>query len=258
MFESSRLKIKRANQHVLDFQGVLNIFLKTNFYTFGIEHKADTGQDILQFKMTREAPEDLPLILGDAIHNLRAALDLAYVELITRVGKEPSKWTTLRVYENRQKLVDTLSQGILQGAPDVVAMLADTIKAYEGGDSLLTALDCLDISDKHVLLVPVFTAVALVGFDAEVTMPGGGGMSMNNCTVNVGQGGVLNMAAFGAGATFKLKGQGKPAIAVLFGKDTALEAKPVIPTLTQFSQLVGNTIQTFENALAIRDAQKKV
>jgi hypothetical protein len=256
MFEGARSKVKWADKHIEHFNGVLNAFLKTNFYVFDIEYYGPGDHGVI-LKLTRDAPCELPLILGDAIHNLRSALDLAYVELITRVGSKPTKWTTLRVWENRKKLVDSLSERVLKGAPDVIAVLADTIKAYQGGDRVLSALNSLDISDKHILLIPVFAVTAVTGLSCDVVFEGGGRFSMENCNAGVQQGRILRMVNLPPGGKFELKSKGQPTIQVQFGNGTGLEGQPIVPTLTQFSQLVAGIIQVFENTLSVREAREK-
>jgi hypothetical protein len=248
MFEASKLKIKRANKHISEFQEMVKTFVKSDFYSFGIETDANTGQNILRFKVTADPSWELPLILGDAIHNLRAALDLAYVELIVNIGKEPTDWTTFRVWDDRDKLVSTLSKGILKGSDGIIKMLADEICAYKGGNALLTALDGLDIDDKHLLLIPVFSVAQLRHVDAIIRV-GNADVTMHDCTVSVGQGGVLNMMGFSAGGRANIQSKGQPAINVFFGKGTRLEGQPIIPTLAQFTQLVGGILETFDKAI---------
>jgi hypothetical protein len=194
------------------------------------------------------------LILGDAVHNMRAALDLAYVELVTRVGATPSKWTTFRIWESRQKLVDTLSEGILKACPDIVTLLADTVKAYQGGDGILNALDALDISDKHVLLIPVFSVAALLNFDAEITLDGGSTIMMKSCSAAISQDGIVRFVGFPGNGKVEIKNKGQPAIGVLFGKDTGLEGQPVVPTLTQLCQFASGIIQIFEGTITTRES----
>ena len=66
MFENAKLKIKRANKHIADFNEVVNAFVKSDFCSLSIETNADTGQNVLQFRQTREPPCELPMILGVA------------------------------------------------------------------------------------------------------------------------------------------------------------------------------------------------
>jgi hypothetical protein len=205
--------------------------------------------------MTSDPPWDLPLILGDAVHNLRSALDLAFVEMVTTIGKQPTDWTTFRLYKDREKLVTILGKGILEGEPDLIDMLADVLRAYEGGDPLLCALNGLDIADKHQLLIPVFSVVRLEHVDADIKM-GGSSITMRDCTLEVSAGGVLNLIGAPTAGEVSIQSKGKPSFGVFFSQGTGLEGQPIIPTLTQLSELVSGILQIFGRTLMTRNSTK--
>jgi hypothetical protein len=254
MFEGARLKVKRANKHIVDFNDVLNAFLNTDFYVFDIEADSNTGQSSLNFRLTKQPPEELALILGDALHNLRTALDLSYVELVIRLGKTPSEWTNFRIWENREKLIDTLGKGILQGADDIISLLADTVKSYAGGNALLEMLNSLDIADKHMLLIPVFSIGKLMNFDADVEMPGGGCLTMRRCSASVDQRGTVRVIGMSGTGKLHIHNKGQPSIDVRFGDVAGLKGQPVVPMFHQLTQVTLGTVQAFESALAVRSA----
>lgn len=254
MFEAARLKVKRADKHISEFTEMIGDFIHSDFCTIGIKKDTQTGNNLLQMKMVRDVPCDIPLVLGDAIHNLRAALDIAYVELVTAAGCEPTKWTTFRVFDDKDKLIATLSKGVLQGAPDIVSMLADDVRAYEGGDPLLCALNNLDISDKHILLIPTFHVLKLENVTADVVV-GNSRLSFRGCSFGVSNSGELNIISSPMqGGDIQINGYGQPTFTVLFGDGTPLEGEPIIPTLTQLMQLVSGILDAFEQAITARDS----
>ena len=75
LFNDAKLKIKRANEHIQQLYTLLHGFLKGDFCKFSIEHNTDTGSYFLKLKHTKLLPDAVPLLIGDSIHNLRAALD---------------------------------------------------------------------------------------------------------------------------------------------------------------------------------------
>jgi hypothetical protein len=83
-FTGPRLKIKRANKHILELNSVFETFVQTDFHELVVKNDANTGQDILQFRMLRTVPEDTATIVGDAIHNLRSALDLLVCNTVAK------------------------------------------------------------------------------------------------------------------------------------------------------------------------------
>lgn len=252
MFEGPRLKIKRANQHIADLQNAIDVFIKTDFCSFGIEFDAGTGNQVVRFKMTKAGPCDLPLVIGDAIHNLRSALDLAYCEILTAIGQKPTEYFE----EDRGKLVTRLSSGPMKAAPDIIDVIADVIKPYATARNPLFILHNLDISDKHLLLIPTFGIAELRNLDAQIVIGDGTNIVMRNCGLAVGEGGVIRFMGLGGVGPdkIKLQGKGNPFFSVCFGKGQALEGQAVVPTLHQLTRVVGDVLEILEKAVRSRQA----
>lgn len=250
IFNGPKLKVKRANQHISQLNELLNAFVNTDFCRLHVEENRDTGDYVLKFEMTKPIPEEIPLIIGDAIHNLRSALDLMACEIVTLSEGTPSKWTNFPIRNTKKELEATLNGGEIKIAgTDIIALILDVIKPYKGGNDTLCALHSLDIADKHKLLLPIISVVALTHVNAKA-----GGIIFTDCTFAVGEGGKLNI--LGMPRNFELQGYGKPAIAISFDKGQPLEGQPVVPTLHQLSQVVLGIIQTFEKVFLARGKGK--
>src|ERR1700680_3024770 len=104
-FHGSRLKIERANEHILDLNGVLLRFIRSDFYTVRVDRDARKGTSHLciDFDPSPFPSEDAALVIGDALHNLRSALDLLYYEVVRECGA--SKWTRFPVRDTRDELI---------------------------------------------------------------------------------------------------------------------------------------------------------
>lgn len=249
-FKGPRLKIKRANQHICNINDVLNAFVQTDFYSLAVEHEGNTGDYVLQFKQVRETPCELPLIIGDAIHNLRSALDIAYCELVAHVGGTPTDWTRFMFFKDRQELVDRLGKGVMQCAPDIVDLLADVVKPYLTANNPLCALHDLDIADKHLLLLPIFSVARLQVTNLRLT--GLATVTIGKADLILGKGGILKVVGMPVRFEMQFDDNMKPSFKIAFGKGQALEGQPVIPTLHQLSQLVSGVIDTFAHAISTR------
>src|SRR5262245_318419 len=84
MFDSAKLKIERADYHIDDLERQLIDFhmehLNASITTRDHHRKTD-------ITLTRtDAPPVLALVLGDAIHNLRSALDHVAYDMVIRDG----------------------------------------------------------------------------------------------------------------------------------------------------------------------------
>lgn len=82
MFEGSRLKIKRAKKHISDLQYYVDSFIKKQPYRIVTEQDPETSNLRWVIRVRKQLPNDIPAIIGDAIHNLRSALDLLACDLV--------------------------------------------------------------------------------------------------------------------------------------------------------------------------------
>jgi len=246
MFESAKLKVKRADQHIEELNRILADFVNSDFCRVEIEKDQDTGNHIVKFRQSKSMPPDVPLVIGDAIHNLRSALDLMACEIVSASGGTPTKWTQFPFRDTRQELVGTITGGEMKIAgADIISLIVDKIKPYKGGDDGLCALHSLDITDKHRLLIPVASVTALTNVNARF-----GGVTMTRCTFTVGGGGVINIAS--GGPDLQIEGHGTPAFGISFSEVEVFEGQPVVPTLHQLSKLVAGVIEAVEKAYLAR------
>lgn len=259
MFEGPSLKIERADKHIRELDDALNAFVETDFCRFGVEFDPKRGHYVLRFKMTKKPPRELGTVIGDAVHNLRSALDLAYCDILRDIGETPTDYSRFVFEEDREKLVAKLKSGPMKAAADIIDLLADVVKPYRTANNPLFLLHNLDISDKHFLLIPVFGIAQLRNVHAKIFMDGDPipRITMAGTTLGIEDGGELNVVGLGgAGPATKIEFQGKgdPAYSITFGDIQGLKGHPVVPTLHHLSQLVGGTLQILHNAMLARKA----
>jgi len=147
LFADSYVKMARAEAFIAELERELATYTNT------------PGKGWIDVN-TREGKVEIPsitllpgAIVGDAIHNLRTALDLMASEL-ARIQKQDDA----DVYFPFAKSADAFdlaikSRNFQKGGEDAVALLK-TFAPYHGGNKLLRALHDLDIRDKHTSLVP--------------------------------------------------------------------------------------------------------
>lgn len=83
-FAQPRQKLARAAWHIRSLEDATREYFETDWYSCDFS-QAPSDQYILKV-MVRGSPRDFGLIVGDAVHNLRAALDLLAVEVVARNG----------------------------------------------------------------------------------------------------------------------------------------------------------------------------
>jgi hypothetical protein len=111
LFIDSKVKIKRANHFIDELKLKFNEFLNTEFYRFNVKKDVTTGKNILQFQMVNPVPDEIRSIIGNAIHNLRASLDLMMCELATKAGGTPSNRLYFPFSKTRQDLESNINGG---------------------------------------------------------------------------------------------------------------------------------------------------
>lgn len=157
-FEAPRLKLLRAGQHLEELKCRIEAFSRGrpfNFYTYTHPDRSPT----ILFGMIEAIPPDISLIYGDAIHCLRASLDLLASEVVRLAGK-----STKDVYFPIADVEASLAARVKatnfdRGGPVAVRFLTDEIKPYRGGHATLRALHELDIQDKHQLIIPAYPTI---------------------------------------------------------------------------------------------------
>ena len=248
MFEVARLKIKRASKHIDELNGEVSAFLNTGFCTISVEKVAGTPRHLVKAKVVKPFPSDWPLIIGDAVHNLRAALDLLMSAMIENAGETPAKTTYFPFSTTRDSLVGGIAGGQVKIlGQDIIDVIVDTIRPYEKeGDADLYALGRLDITDKHKLLIPLVRPVRLSGVTARF-----GPVRMTDCSFGLSESGEMNIAGVPSG-DIEIQSYGKASFDVLFGKEQPLEGEPVIPSLIRLSQRVEGAVKAIEAAYLAR------
>jgi hypothetical protein len=154
-----RLKIERAHKHIGDLNAVISDFLGTDFYSLGTKHKPEIGQVAYYVTGVRHLPDEIPAVLGDAIHNLRSALDHLAWQLVEVCGQQPGTATKFPITKTRQQYDSAFGEReIAQLWPTVVELLR-VVQPYRTTDDTLWHLHRLDIHDKHRLIIPVACAL---------------------------------------------------------------------------------------------------
>ncbi len=126
MFHAAKLKIKRANKHIVDLDNLLAEFVKTDFYTINTDFDTNTGKNRIQLQL-KPISDESALLIGDAIHNLHSALDFMMYEIL---GIQDDRDIKFPFRETRSELVGAVQKGQIQTAGSIVCdLIINTSKA---------------------------------------------------------------------------------------------------------------------------------
>ncbi len=149
-------KIERAKKHLWDFHHAEQSFIASNKHFISVERHPDTGRYITYLGPSLRAPTEISLIVGDAIHNARAALDHAWMGVVRSLDPKTKSKLTFPVDEERAALERRLAgTEVCKAFPAVTSVILDEIRPYRIGnrDCWLFALNRLDNRDKHNMLI---------------------------------------------------------------------------------------------------------
>jgi hypothetical protein len=165
-FDASKLKIARARQHLQELETSVSDFLAHKPFAVLVE-KPEGMPDYLDFvtwvaRFREEVPHEWSPIIGDIIHNLRAALDVMACDLVRLNGKSATG-----VYFPFARSASDLAKQIKgkhidRAGPQVVDEI-EKLQPYKGGNLALRAIHDLDIVDKHQSLIAVAGSVVTAG-----------------------------------------------------------------------------------------------
>jgi hypothetical protein len=181
--DGSRAKRDRAETHLKSLETCLGEFMAANPYTITVEPYPEEGRYLLKLRNPKPFPaQDVALLIGDCVHNLRAALDYIVWEL---AGAELTDRTSMfPIFDDKDKF-RTHGAWRIKGVPDEPRALIKRMQPYHAGhgarDLALWAIEHLDAADKHKLLTVtlpitdslnvIFTADPPVVLHASLSIP---------------------------------------------------------------------------------------
>ncbi len=155
-FIASRLKIARAEEHWEEFVAVSSVYIARNPIKLVVEVPTGfpNGMHSWTVRIGEALPPKLSAIAGDAVHNLRTALDLLACDLVRSAGGS-TKGVYFPFAEREADLPEMIRKRNFQRAGAGAVRLLREIRPFPSGNTLLRGLHDLDILDKHKSLVPV-------------------------------------------------------------------------------------------------------
>ena len=162
IFAGSELKIARARKHVIEFEQYVADHMDAHPPKVTTRERTDPADEWSALNTHVEVkvlPPEAGAIIGDVIHNLRAALDIMAVSLVGAVSTD-----TENVYfpfctdaNELDKMIKR--RGFDRAGQDAVDLLKQ-FAPHRGGNEALRALHELDIQDKHHMVIPILANIS--------------------------------------------------------------------------------------------------
>jgi len=155
MNDSAILKIQRALEHINELD---QLFENKRPFSYILETNVKTGHRATFARTNESVVQRVTLVCGDAVHNLRSALDHAYWEIVSPFAHTNRERKSLQFPFSetaagldkmvRSRLADKVSSSFFQAILDLKP------HGEHDGHEHLYLLHKLDILDKHKLLIP--------------------------------------------------------------------------------------------------------
>src|SRR5579862_1283216 len=256
--DSARIKIERANHHILDLDKVCHIFCDSDPCEVIPEENPQNGAYSFQVRHRLSIPPEIPCVLGDAVHNLRSALDHLICALIIANGNEICRKNAFPAPRRRRRKRQSRAERKAEFEAQVKGMSKRAIRAirslkpYKGWKTHIRVLHEMDITDKHRLLLGcragyvtsrsvIYDSIATREVMAHTLEP------LTGPPLGIGKLMVLKNRTelFRMPTKPKMDPDVKLIVAVAFGESGFLRGRPVVPFLHQLSQLVSGIIESF-------------
>jgi|GEM_PF-550360 len=149
----ARAKVERAETQINEINDLVGAFLAASPYALKSQVNRDHSREIWRYELTAKAPVAIAIVAGEAMHNLRSALDhLACA--VAELHSGSSKGTYFPFGADAQIFEKQLSDKAKKLPVDAQNMIR-ALKPYGGGNDLLWSLHDLNRRDKHIELAPI-------------------------------------------------------------------------------------------------------
>jgi hypothetical protein len=243
MFQNARMKVERAQRHVADLESDLASFFENNKVRCTFREDRVARKIVLDMDPP-EPPAEWSMIVGDAFHCLRSALDHAAFDIVAPKGAAARATAFPFAIDKATLTKKNRAYRLIEKANKKAArVIRDTIKPTADGDRMLWFLHQIDNVDRHRKLIT--TACAVITLLPTLVDPTGnafrnqaaGGMRVNKkLTVAVGPIGsrILGLPVFSP--------------QLIFGEDGEFEGRSVQKAIAEGVDRVNYVLNVLEAA----------
>lgn len=152
-FAPSRLKLRRASDHIEELDRNIAQYVYREPVLVTTSKHPELGYYAWRTECVLAAPTYLAAIFGDAIHNMRSALDLLAVDLV-RLKKKSERKVRFPFAASADELDEQIKESNLRRAGPEVVDLIRSLRPFKDGNAALRYIHDLDVMDKHQMTLP--------------------------------------------------------------------------------------------------------
>jgi hypothetical protein len=167
LLEGAYTKLGRGRTYAKAVDREINTYIESNPYEIVPKFYEETGSHRLQLKLVRRPPVEIGLLVGDAIHSLRCALDHLAWQLANLDGPPADRYyVQFPIYDKPKGFADSRQMSGMRAEHRAVL---ESLQPYEGSNPpeqhILSILAKLSNADKHRVILP--TTIATLDLKSE-------------------------------------------------------------------------------------------
>lgn len=234
-------KLERAKYHVFDLSRQVEEYLSTSPFELRISQSEDPPQRVVYVQAKHTIPDHFALVIGDAVHNLRTALDHLCFGMVGDKTQQPARVGFPFAKAGGQSLDGAITTRQMHLAPEQVIKEIRDLEPYPGGNQYLNAVKILDERDKHHFILTTGTSLVftveqmgqLVGVDKVSHIPSG---------LMIGTVGDFVVPLDGKPKVFDQKADFQPTFTIGLAQGEELGGFPVIMSLRKMVEATQDAI----------------
>lgn len=151
----AKIKIERANLHIGDAQAQIVEFFSAPppHYEVFREISEDESRESIKVRIIREPPSQVAAAIGDAITNLRSALDFLVCELAIKNGRNDLDGVEFPFANSLDEFQLRRTQRKIDKLSDEAIGLINGLQPYRGGNDALWSMNALRRPNIHRHLI---------------------------------------------------------------------------------------------------------
>lgn len=249
LLRGPRLKIDRACSHIDEIVSRTSP-LSREWYNLEVKCSqvssphGDVARYELVYSPKAQIDELIAIIVGDAVHNLRSALDHLGGGIIRTLHQTPNFKPYFPMHPNRKNLEsDKIFLAFDEALPGLKDLILHEIRPENGPNEIFWTFNDLSNLDKHNLIIPNIAITNIIG-SFQI-----GEMVFSNCGAGGDAAKTINMIVSN-GIPIRFTKEFVTSVDTKFGPgDHRFENYPVISTLIKIKTVVEDAIDKIENLI---------
>jgi hypothetical protein len=176
-------KLERTEEHLRALAKAIETFIATDPYAVTVKKEADGAEHVYCFSKFTDPPDSIGILAGDAVHNLRSALDhIVFASAQqgaraagTTMSRSQERSIQFPITSSTEQFEDQIGRHRLRYVEPEIKTFIERLQPYwlspgQPDRSWIAIINELDVIDKHRTIPALGTVVSYYAFTAPAGM----------------------------------------------------------------------------------------